>query len=62
MFACKKMFLAPKTDPILNSVYGVRIDTTNPNPLSAVTYTDEAIGTTAGSSIWDTKEIYKNIK
>lgn len=43
-------------------VYGVEIDTTNSNPESAVTYTHDAIGMTAGSSEWDNTDIFKGIK
>ena len=43
-------------------VYGVSIDLNNSNPETAVTYTDDAIGMTAGSSAWDSANIYKDIK
>jgi hypothetical protein len=42
--------------------YGVSIDLNNSNPLSAVTYTDDAVGMTAGSSVWDSQPIFKDIK
>lgn len=35
-------------------IYGVKIDTLNSNPETAVTYTDDAIGMTGGSVAWDT--------
>lgn len=34
-------------------IYGVKIDETNSNPETAVTYTDDAIGMTGGSTAWD---------
>lgn len=43
-------------------VYGVSIDLTNSNPETAVTYTDDAVGMTAGSADWYTKPIFKKIK
>ena len=43
-------------------IYGVRIDENNSNPASAVTYTDDAVGMTAGSSAWDSMAIFKDIK
>lgn len=45
-------------------VYGVRIDTTNSNPLTSVSYIQgtEAYGMTKGSSDWDTKSIFNTIK
>jgi hypothetical protein len=43
-------------------IFGVRIDLTNSNPASAVTYTDDAVGMTAGSSAWDSMAIFKDIK
>lgn len=43
-------------------IFGVRIDLTNSNPETAVTYTDDAVGMTAGSSAWDNMEIFKDIK
>lgn len=43
-------------------IFGVRIDLTNSNPASAVTYTDDAVGMTAGSSAWDSMVIFKDIK
>ena len=32
--------------PVVDAIYGVKIDTTNSNPLTALTYTDDAIGFT----------------
>lgn len=49
-------------EPQPYKTYGVRIDTTNSNPLTSVTYTDDAVGMNGGSSIWDTLPIFKNIK
>lgn len=43
-------------------IYGVFIDTTNSNPETSVTYTDDAVGMTAGSNEWDNTPIFKNIK
>lgn len=34
-------------------IYGIKIDENNSNPVSAVTYTDDAIGMSGGSSDWD---------
>lgn len=46
----------------LYKVYGVSIDLANSNPETAVTYTDDAIGMTGGSSTWNTMPIFKDIK
>lgn len=43
-------------------IFGVSIDLTNSDPASAVTYTDDAVGMTAGSSAWDSEPIFKDIK
>lgn len=43
-------------------IYGVKIDITNSNPETAVTYTDSAVGMTPGSSLWDAADIFKDIK
>ncbi len=43
-------------------VYGVSIDLTNSNPETAVTYTDDAIGMVGGSSAWDSKPIFRDIR
>lgn len=48
--------------PTWHKIFGVRIDLTNSNPASAVTYTDDAVGMTAGSSAWDSMAIFKDIK
>lgn len=50
------------TAPQPFKIFGVRIDLTNSNPASAVTYTDDAVGMTAGSSAWDSMAIFKDIK
>ncbi len=42
--------------------YGVEIDTTNESPAGAVSYIEDAVGMTAGSSEWDNTPIFKNIK
>lgn len=42
--------------------YTVRINLNDSNPLSSLVYQDDAIGMTKGSSSWDDKEIFKNIK
>ncbi|MDR1116717.1 MAG: hypothetical protein LBL09_00515 [Oscillospiraceae bacterium] len=44
------------------AVYGVRIDTANPDPLLALTYTDDAVGFLPGGSEWYQRPIYKDIK
>ena len=44
------------------ATYGVSIDLSNSNPLTAVTYTDGAVGMTKGSATWDTMAIFKDIK
>lgn len=43
-------------------IFGVSIDLSNSDPASAVTYTDDAVGMTAGSSDWDSEPIFKDIK
>ncbi len=43
-------------------IYGVKIDTTNSNPETAVTYTDDAVGMTPGSALWDQTDIFKDIR
>lgn len=43
-------------------VFGVSIDLSNSDPATAVTYTDDAVGMTAGSSAWDSEPIFKDIK
>ena len=48
--------------PQAYKTFGVSIDLTNSNPASAVTYTDDAVGMTAGSSAWDSMAIFKDIK
>ncbi len=43
--------------------YGVKIDTTNSNPETSVTYTDDAIGMIPGNSAdWNESDLFKNIK
>jgi hypothetical protein len=42
--------------------FGVSIDLTNSDPEAAVTYTNDAVGMTAGSSDWNSKGIFKGIK
>ena len=44
------------------ATYGVSIDLSNSNPETAVTYTDDAIGMTPGSSDWYKANIFKDIK
>lgn len=39
--------------PTSYKIYGVRIDTTNSNPETALTYTDDAVGMQAKSGLWD---------
>lgn len=48
--------------PVTTYVYGVRIDTTNSNPETSVTYTDDAVGMIGGSSLWNSKYPYNMIK
>lgn len=43
-------------------IFGVSIDLSNSDPTSAVTYTDDAVGMTAGSTAWDSEPIFKDIK
>lgn len=43
-------------------IYGISIDLANSNPLTAVTYTDDAVGMTKGSSDWDSMRIFKDCK
>lgn len=43
-------------------IYGVRIDETNSNPETALTYTDDAIGMTGGSSDWNNVSIFANLQ
>lgn len=43
-------------------IYGVRIDKANSNPETAVTYTDDAVGMTGGSSAWDNIYPFNQIK
>jgi len=43
-------------------IFGVSIDLSNSDPASAVTYTDDAVGMTVGSSAWDSEPIFKDIK
>lgn len=47
---------------VFSMTFGVSINLGNSNPESAVTYTDDAIGMTAGSSAWDSMPIFKDIK
>ena len=42
--------------------YGVSINTASSDPLASVTYTDDAVGMTAGAVAWDSKDIFKDIK
>ncbi|MBV4429691.1 hypothetical protein, partial [Clostridium tyrobutyricum] len=48
--------------PSSYKIYGVKIDTTNSNPETAVTYTDDAVNMTGGSSDWDNKFPFNVIK
>ena len=70
-----KLFPITKTNAVNNNsannisgtpqsykTFGVSIDMTNSNPLTSVTYTDDAIGMTAGSAAWDSQPIFKDIK
>lgn len=45
-------FTTPETPPF--KIYGVKIDTTNSNPETSVTYTDDALGLTPKSAVFDT--------
>ena len=42
--------------------YTAIIDLTNANPLTSITYADDAVGFTKGSNDWDTLPIFKDIK
>lgn len=42
--------------------YTVRIDETNSNPNTACVYMDDAVGMTKGSSEWDSKPIFEDIR
>jgi len=53
---------APVATAKTYKIYGVQIDLTNSNPETSVTYTDDAVGMTGGSSVWDTMPIFKDIK
>ena len=44
------------------AVFGVSIDLTNSNPETSVTYTDDAVGMTPGSSDWEKMPIFRDIK
>ncbi len=48
--------------PQAYKIFGVSIDLANSNPETAVTYTDDAVGIAAGSSAWDSQNIFKDIK
>lgn len=48
--------------PQAYKTFGVSINLGNSNPESAVTYTDDAISMTPGSSAWDSQNIFKDIK
>lgn len=50
----------PPTPAIV--VYGVRIDNTQSNPETGVTYTDDAVGFTGGSTDWDSRFPFNAIK
>lgn len=47
---------------VTSQTYTVAIDLNNSNPLTAVTYADDAVGTTKGSDEWDNKFIFRDIK
>lgn len=51
-----------KNRPVDEKVYGVSIDTTNSNPATSVTYTDDAVGITGGSALWDNTPIFSKVK
>lgn len=48
--------------PIAMTTYGIRIDTTNSNPETAVTYTDDAVGMVGGSTDWNSVFPFNMIK
>ncbi|MBV4440098.1 hypothetical protein [Clostridium tyrobutyricum] len=48
--------------PVAYKIYGVKIDTTNSNPETAVTYTDDAVNMEGGSADWDNKFPFNVIK
>lgn len=43
-------------------VYGIKIDETNANPETALTYTDDAVGMVRGSASWDNMPIFNEIQ
>ena len=49
-------------DNYSTGTYTAVIDLTNSNPETCITYADDAIGMTKGSSDWDSKAIFKDIK
>lgn len=44
------------------TIYGIMIDESNSDPNRALTYIDDAIGMTPGTSEWDSKPIFNKIK
>lgn len=48
--------------PVRYKSFGVAIDLSNSNPESAVTYTDDAVGMSGGSSDWDSLPIFRDIR
>lgn len=46
----------------LYSTYGVSVDLNNSNPVTSVTYTQDAVGMTAGAEAWDQSSIFNKIK
>jgi len=48
--------------PTFRQVYGVSVDLANSSPSGAVTYTDDAIGMTPGSSDWNEMAIFDSIR
>jgi hypothetical protein len=49
-------------DVVVFYQFGADIDTDNPDPESAVTYTQDSIGNYPGTATWDSTPIFKNIK
>lgn len=46
---------------LFHDIYGVEINLNVSNPETAVTYTDKAVGMTAGSTDWDSTQLFQNI-
>lgn len=47
--------------PQAYKTFGVSIDLTNSNSLTAMPYTDDGVGTPPGSTAWESQPIFKDI-